>query len=158
MTLAPSNGLLPPPPRAYTGDPLVRFLELILLGQGYYIAAVKLKNSKGFQHIFAETIEELCQITEEKDRDGYECYFACASFKQPLHNQPGTPQAERRLGRTHHNVCAVKSFWLDIEVGKDKPYKTRDEALAALAAFCKKLTLPRPTVVGSGGAYRFSEK
>jgi predicted P-loop ATPase len=148
MTLLPSNGL-PPPPRAYIDDPLVRFLELILPGRGYYIAAVKLK--KGFQHHFAATIEELCQIIEEKDRDGYEVYFACSSFKQPLHNQPGTPQAERRLGRTHHNVCAVKAFWLDIDVGKDKPYKTRDEALKALAAFCNKLKLPRPIVVGSGG-------
>jgi hypothetical protein len=148
MTLAPSNGL-PPPPRVHIDDPLARFFELVLPTQGYYVVALKLK--KGFQHIFAETIEELCQIVEEKDRDGYEVYFACSSFKQPLRNQPGTPPRERHLGRTRHNVYAAKAFWLDIDVGKDKPYKTRDEALTALAVFCKLLKLPRPIVVGSGG-------
>jgi hypothetical protein len=151
MTLASSNELPRKMPHAPVDDPAVRLFKLILPTQGHYIAAIKRKNSKGFQHIFCETPEQLWEIIEEADRDGFECYFACASFKQPLHNQPGTPQAERLFGRTVKNVYAVKAFWLDIDVGKDKPYKTRDEALAALAPFCKKLNLPRPIVVGSGG-------
>jgi predicted P-loop ATPase len=153
MTLTPTNGLLPPPPpHGHTDDPTVRFFKLILPSRGHYVAAIKLKNSKGFRSsIFATTVEELWAVLEEADRDGFEVYFACASFKQPLNNSPGTPRAERRLGRTHANICGAKAFWLDIDVGTDKPYKTRDEALATLAAFCKKLNLPRPIVVGSGG-------
>jgi hypothetical protein len=150
MTLASTNGL--PPPHAHIDDLLVRFFELVLPSQGHYVAAIKLKNGKGLQpSIFAATLEELAKIVEEADRDGFEVYFACASFKQPLNNPTNMPRGQRRLGRTHHNVCAAKAFWLDIDVGKDKPYKTRDEALDALAAFCKKLKLPRPIVVGSGG-------
>jgi hypothetical protein len=154
MTLAPTNGLPPPspPPHAHIGDPTVRFFKLILPSRGHYVASIKLKNSKGFRpSIFATTVEELSKIIEEADRDGFEVYFACASFKQPINNPTNMPRGQRRLGRTHHNVCAVKAFWLDIDVGKGKPYKTRDEALDALAAFCKKLNLPRPIVVGSGG-------
>jgi putative DNA primase/helicase len=151
MTLAPSNEL-PPPPRTHVDDPAVRFFELILPSQGFLVAGIKRKkNSKGLQHIFCETPEELWEIIEEADCDGFECYFACSSFKVPQNNPHNTPPRERRYGRTHHNVCAAKAFWLDIDVGKDKRYKTRDEALAALAAFVKKLNLPRPIVVGSGG-------
>jgi putative DNA primase/helicase len=150
MTLAPSNGLPPPSPRAPLDD-AVRLFELILPSQGFYVAAIKRKTGRGFQHIFCETPEELWEELEENDRDGFEVYFACSSFKVPQNNPGNTPPRERRYGRTHHNVCAVKAFWLDIDVGKDKPYKTRDEALAALAAFVEKLNLPRPIVVGSGG-------
>jgi hypothetical protein len=149
MTLVPTDGL--PTPRAPEDDPAVRFFKLILPTRGFLVAAIKRKTGRGFQHIFCETPEELWEIIEEADRDGYECYFACSSFKQPLQNQPGARKAERLLGRTHHNVCVLKAFWPDIDVGKDKPYKTRDEALAALAAFVKKSNLPKPIVVGSGG-------
>ena len=67
-----------------TDDLSVRFLQLVLPKQGYYIAAVKLAKRRGFKpNIFAATIEELWAAIENADRDGFEAYHACASFKEP---------------------------------------------------------------------------
>jgi hypothetical protein len=103
----------------------VRFLKLVLPEQGYYIAAIKHHKANGFRKgEFADTIEELASINAERDRDGLECYFALASFKEPLNDPPGTPANQKRLGRTKRNAAGVKAFWLDIDVGPNKPYKT----------------------------------
>lgn len=48
--------------------------------------------------------------------------------------------------------CPPKALWLDIDVGDDKPYKTRQDASRALAGFIKELGLPKPWVVASGRA------
>jgi hypothetical protein len=127
------------------------FLRRILPGQGYYIAAVKDLRSKRFRPSeFASTLEGLWRLLQENDRNGFETYHACASFREPLNDPRRTAREDRRLGRTHHNALGAKAFWLDIDVGPDKPYANREEAFDALMAFCKKLDLPIPTVVCSG--------
>jgi hypothetical protein len=129
----------------------LRFLQRILPGQGYYIAAVKNPRSKRFRPSkFASTLEGLWRLLQENDRNGFETYHACASFKQALNDPPGTARADRRLGRTRHNALGAKAFWLDIDAGPDKPYANQEEAFDALKAFCKKLDLPIPIVVSSG--------
>jgi hypothetical protein len=44
----------------------------------------------------------------------------------------------------------VKSFWLDIDCGPEKPYLTQRDGLVALYTFCKVASLPAPSVVNSG--------
>lgn len=73
----------------------------------------------------------------KKNHEGFEVWFAMALF-----NPTGK--------RTKTDARSVKSFWLDIDVGNDKPYSNLDEGAAALASFCDKLNLPLPTLVGSG--------
>src|SRR6516165_11374079 len=91
------------------------FLNLILPEQGFLIAATKNLTGKGFlPNRFAATPETLWTILEEADRDGYEVYHACASFKEDQNDPRGTPPGEKRFGRTKQNVLGVKSFWLDI--------------------------------------------
>src|SRR5713101_1825513 len=107
----------------------VTFLKKILPKQGYYIAAIKRAKTKGgFRHSFASTIEELWAIIENADRDGLETYHACASFKEALSDPPGTPDGQKRLGRTKHNVSAIKTLWLDIDAGPGKAYNNQKEA------------------------------
>jgi hypothetical protein len=129
----------------------VRFLKLILPEQGFYIAAIKNPKAKGFKpSIFAATIEELWAVIESADRDGYETYHACASFKEELNDPPNTPDGGKRLGRTKHNVLGAKSFWLDLDVGPKKKYSTQDAAISALKKFGATLSLPYPIIVESG--------
>lgn len=136
---------------AIAEDVSVKFLRLILPEEGYCVAAVKLAKSKGFKPtIFASTIEELWNTIENADRDGFEAYHACASFKEPHNDPPGTPAGQKQFGRTQKNALGAKSFWLDIDVGPGKPYASQKEALGALAAFCRALNLPPPIIVSSG--------
>lgn len=133
----------------------VRFLKLILPDRGYYIAAVKRPGGKGgFKpSIFAANIEDLWSALQEHDRNGWETYHACASFKEALSDPPGATQ--KRLGRTHANALGAKAFWIDLDAGKDdkgkpKPYASQEEAGAALKRFLKATGLPIPMVVHSG--------
>jgi hypothetical protein len=131
---------------------IVRFFELVLPERGPYAVAIKPTKANGFKPtIFASGLEEQAAILEEHDRDGFECYHACASYKEALNDPLSTPAGQKRLGRTKRNAAGAKSFWLDKDVGPDKPYKTKEAASTALAAFCKKLDLPMPLVVDSGG-------
>ncbi len=129
----------------------LRFLELILPGGGHYIAALKRPGGKGFaRSVFALTLQDLWNTIEAADRDGFETYHACASFKEALNDPPGTPDGQKRLGRTKQNILGARAFWLDIDCGVNKPYRDQDKAGDALAAFCLSLKLPRPLVVTSG--------
>ena len=89
-------------------------------------------------------------VIENADRDGYETYHACAAFKEARNDPSGTPDGQKRFGRTKHNASGAKSFWLDIDVGTGKQYATQQKALDALAVFCRTLNLPPPIVVSSG--------
>jgi predicted P-loop ATPase len=129
----------------------LRFLWRILPAQGYYIAAIKDPRSKRFRASeFASTPEGLWRLLQENDRNGFETYHACASFREPLNDPPGSAREDRRLGRTHHNALGAKAFWLDIDAGHDKSYPNQQKAFEAVKVFCKKLNLPIPIVVSSG--------
>ena len=131
-----------------------RFLRLILpeegdgYGDGYYVAAIRTR--RGFKHVFATNVEELWGVIESADRDEFDTFHACASFKEPFSDPQGTPPGQRRFGRTKHNVLHVKVFFLDIDVGPEKVYLDLSHAAAALAAFCNTLKLPSPIIVRSG--------
>jgi hypothetical protein len=128
----------------------LKFLRLILPGAGHYVAAIKLKNG-GFKPTeFFLTIEDLWAAIKNADRDGYEVYHACASFKEPHNDPPGTPSGQKQFGRSQRNALGAKAFWLDIDVGPEKPYPNQDAALEALADFCRAAKLPLPIVVSSG--------
>jgi hypothetical protein len=130
----------------------VRFLKLILPDQGYYIAAVKRPRGGFINPIFAESAEDLWSELEEYDRNGWETYHACGSFKERRSDPPETPVGQKRLGRTKHNALGAKAFWLDIDIDKDDKDKhsTQDEALKALKRFLKATGLPIPLIVRSG--------
>src|SRR5713101_6005847 len=129
----------------------VTLLKKILPKQGNYIAAItRAQTTGGSRHSSASTIEELWTIIENADRDGLETYHTCASFKEALFDPPGTPDGQKRLGRTKHNILGLRVFRLDIDVGPGKAYRDQNEALDALKRFCLAHNLPPPIVVSSG--------
>jgi len=125
-----------------------QFLQLIVPGAGPYVAYIVEPTRK--YNKFAPTIEELWEIIKAADKAGHTAYHACASYKEARHDPKGTPQAQRRWGRTNYNAYGAKAFWLDIDAGPGKPYPDWQAAWQAVLTFCQATGLPIPSVVRSG--------
>ena len=111
------------------------FLRLILADNGYICIGIKL--DKGYHHKFFQDFDEAARFALEQDARGQAVYHACGTFLSPVN-------------RKQVNVAYLKSLWSDVDVGDDKPYKTRAEAGKALIAFLEATKLPAPTIVFSG--------
>jgi hypothetical protein len=111
------------------------FLRHVLADSGYICICLKLE--KGTYHRFFQTPEEAAAFALEQDARGQIVYHACATFISPSN-------------RKQVNVAYLKSLWSDVDVGPDKPYKTRAEAGNALIAFLQATGMPAPTIVFSG--------
>lgn len=111
------------------------FFDAILPAAGLRCMAIPAK--QGFAHFFDGTNAWLTGATRLADSKGKSVYYAMASF-------------QTRVSRKGDNVEAVRSFWVDLDVGPDKPYAKRSEAGAAIVAFADKVGLPHPWLVKSG--------
>lgn len=72
------------------------------------------------------------------DSEDREVYFGCASY------------VDSSKPKDVRNIQAIKSFYVDIDCGKDGCYSSKREALTELGRFCNEMTLPMPTLVDSG--------
>jgi len=113
------------------------FLSVLLPDTGSY-CVVGLKKDESPRQKFVGSIAEVCRLSEQLVNDGYNSYFALASFTDP------------KEGRTAKNAQALKSFFIDIDCGVGKPYANQAEGMNALKEFIKNTKLPKPTVVNSG--------
>lgn len=114
------------------------FLEKVLPDTGYYCLFAA-KNGK-IQQTFADTTKQITAKAKTLLKQKHDLYFATGSFETPDN-------------RKASNVLALNSFFLDIDCGEDKPYKTKHEGLLALKEFCNHIDLPVPTLVDSGNGY-----
>ena len=47
---------------------------------------------------------------------------------------------------------SFKSLWIDVDCGPEKPYQTKDQAIAAAKSFCLACSFPKPSmIIDSGG-------
>lgn len=128
---------------------LTEFLTAVLPNVGGYVIAYQGISDVRIKQKYYKFLSGLINFGEIYENEATDVWFAPATYKQGWH------EVETKLGtkpvlRTQDNVAYAKALWLDIDVGDDKPYKTRQEASKALAGFIKELGLPRPWVVGSG--------
>lgn len=117
-----------------------QFLAAILPSQGVYISA-EVNANGAWIHRLHYTTSTMATAIQSLDSRGATVYHACASYNPPETN---------KVARTAANAAFVRSQWLDIDCGPSKEYADQREALAALAAFCDAVSLPRPLVVSSG--------
>lgn len=102
-----------------------------------------------------ESIDTLVARAQQEDARGANAFMALAAYAERSIPHPVVPgKMQFRVARNAH---AMRSFWLDIDVGPDKAaagqgYATRDDAVQALGAFCRAIKLPMPLVIGSGAA------
>ena len=115
---------------------MLELLSRILAPQGYY-CLVGLKKDTPPKQSFYETLEDVESEAKNLLSNDYDTYFACATFKEPYK-------------RTQVNATWFKSFFLDIDCGKGKPYANQSEAILALKEFCTRTKLRVPTLVLSG--------
>ena len=108
-------------------------------GEHYCIWGSKKENDKDrIRQRFVTSIEELSGHADVLHSDTFNVFFALAKF------------GPKESGRFAANALALKSFFIDLDCGEDKPYATIDEGLVALKNFCKATKLPKPTIVRSG--------
>ena len=111
-------------------------LQKILPDEGYY-CVVGLKDNVKPQQSFHDNWENVENEIEDLREKDFNVYFACASFATSGK-------------RTQDNAIYMKSFWLDLDCGEDKPYPSQAAALEALLSFCQRTKLPTPTIIDSG--------
>ena len=113
------------------------FFKAVLADAGHYcLFAANASASKRTQKFYTD-IAYLEADAKELDTQGYDAYFALATFKEK-----GSRKAD--------NAEYMRSFFLDLDCGPSKDYGTKKEAVIALQGFCKTLQLPKPIVVDSG--------
>jgi hypothetical protein len=116
----------------------LEFLQQVLGDEGYYcIVGLKIDSDKPVQKFF-QRLEDAVKVAENLRDEGYNAYYALATFKDGK-------------SRKTSNVQQLRSLFVDLDCGPTKPYKTQAEALIGLKAFCKETKMPRPTLVNSGG-------
>jgi hypothetical protein len=113
------------------------FLSAVLPQGGSY-CVVGLKKDEKPKQKFVGSIEEIGVLADSLVSNGYDAYYALASFADP------------KEGRTAVNASQLKSFFIDIDCGIGKPYADQAEGVTALKKFLKDTGLPKPTVVNSG--------
>jgi len=87
---------------------------------------------------FARGDSKADELIASLDDNGREVYFGCATY-----TDSSKPKAV-------NNVQQIKSFYIDIDCGKNGCYQNKKEARDELVRFCQEITLPMPTVVDSG--------
>ena len=121
-------------------DKLQQFFDAVLPSQGL-LCLVGLRHDRSAGPIvkyFDMGAEGAYTLIKELDADGREVYFGCASY------------VDSERTKDVRNVQAIKSFYIDIDCGKDGCYGTKQEALQELIRFCTETQLPTPTLVDSG--------
>jgi hypothetical protein len=126
----------------------VEFLKRVLPQEGFKCAYV-VHGERKWNQLFA-TVEQLAFYILQHDASGKTVYHACSSFRSDAKDPKGTPQGQRRLGRTQHNVLCTQALWADVDCGEGKSYPDQPTGAEHVAAFCRTRDLPAPLYVGSG--------
>ena len=116
----------------------LEFLRQVLGDEGFYcIVGLKKDSDKPIQKFFPN-IEDAVVVAENLNNEGYDAYYALATF-------------EDGKSRKTNNVKQLRSLFLDLDCGTGKAYDTQLEAIDALKNFCKASGMPKPTLINSGG-------
>lgn len=113
----------------------LEFLQRVLPPVGIYAMTTVLEN--GARNGFYTSVEELARVVTRLDKLNQNVYYAVSAFI-------GKGQ------RKQNNVRATKLIAIDLDVGPEKPYQSKKQALIALVHFLKKTNLPIPMLVSSG--------
>lgn len=114
------------------------FLTAVLPSSGTY-CAVEL-STKRLQHFFTPALDAMDAQTQAFCAENKNAFFALATFATD--------------SRKASEATLIRSLFIDIDCGPSKPYKTKQEAVTAFAAFLDVSglgALGQPWMVDSGG-------
>ena len=110
------------------------FLSEVLSDSGWYcLFGNDTEKDRRTQKFYA-TINELVDESYILDQQGYDVYFALATFRE-------------KGSRKVENVQNLKSLFLDLDCGPSKDFTTQKEAIDKLRKFVRDLKLPKPLMV-----------
>ncbi len=109
------------------------FLQTVWASDGCH-CVVTIKN--GVVRHYWDTATDLKAAVAASVRANADVYFAPATFASD--------------SRVQNNIHSIQSFWLDVDVGINKPYATIPDALNALKHFIDLVGLPLPWMIQSG--------
>ena len=110
-----------------------QFFEKVLPTQGN-ICVFGLK--QGPKPKWAETIDEAIELMKEFDADNWNTFFALGTFEG--------------LQRKANECIFMRSFFVDVDCGENKPYEKGEDGLTAIHKFVEDAGLPTPIIVNSG--------
>jgi len=113
------------------------FLARVLGEDGYYCVFGAKAATKQRVQKFYTSIDRMVNAAVELDGNGFDAYFALATF-------------ETDESRTKDNAKQMRALFLDLDCGEDKEFPDQSAAIAALRTFCKTVKLPKPYLVNSG--------
>ena len=108
-----------------------------MASEGHYCVFASRTHDDRRVQKFYDTIEQVIHAARSLDAEGYDAYYALATF-----HEAGSRKVD--------NVKYLKSLFLDLDCGASKDYPTQLDAVKALRSFCKQLSLPKPVMVNSG--------
>jgi hypothetical protein len=114
-----------------------KFLDKALGSEGFYcVFAFRTSDDRRVQK-FYDSIDALIEAAHNLDAEGYDAYFALATFEE---------EGSRKVD----NVKELNTLFLDLDCGPSKDYASQEEAMKALRGFCQQFSLPNPLLVNSG--------
>lgn len=133
------------------------FLEILLPPTGFIFTATP-GSEKGWINVSHTGLESAIQHVNTLTFDNRAAYFALATYEHARVWDAGARDAAGNVigkwrRRTQDNAQFIKSFFLDLDVEAGNPNKfaSKEDAVVRLQAFTRKLGLPRPMLIDSGG-------
>lgn len=135
------------------------FFEKLLPPTGVIFTATPNTNSPGWANTEHDSIDQAVHHTNSLTFQNKPAYFALATYRDKrVWNPDWTDKSGKKVGkwqqRTQDNAGWLRAFFLDLDVDPadpDKKFASKVEALAELTGFVKKVGLPVPMLVDSGG-------
>lgn len=121
------------------------FLSYVVPNHGNIVTATKHGSNGRFSHTAHSNTLEAGALITRKSAAGEDTYFAVASFND-WYTDPG---GRKRL-RTQQNVAGIKSWYVDIDVGKGKEYPDVATALTDLVRVSTHFNCSPSIIVRSG--------
>lgn len=90
-------------------------------------------HNKLYSSVGQDTVDDITGYVD----NGWNVYYATTGF--------GAGSTAEAI-----NAVSKKELYVDVDCGEDKPYADKLAGITALRVFCKKVKLPRPTVIDSG--------
>ena len=116
---------------------ITEFYKKVLPSQGVYcIATIEPNEDARTRHYYVESIDEIEPKIEELKSGGTNIYVTHSTFKA--------------YKRAKDDAIYSRSFFVDLDVGENKEYATKEEAETALDEFVEKANLPPPIKLDSG--------
>ncbi len=136
------------------------FLQHVWPETGIYVIATPFMipgtDRQTYAHKTFTSIAEAARFAESR-KASTDVYFGVHTLKAPQvwhptkHNHK-TGETGAYAVRTHANMKAARALFLDLDVGSGAAkFASQREALADLRQFCQLISLPKPTIVSSGG-------